>query len=207
MTLVLYRELESKTVPELLDAFDGPPLDGEEYRAVFYDDVAQRIADLGGSEQLRDKLDTDDDDRLAALLGGLSSRQAAIVDRVERQAEFRRGLVHHYPSVVVAAIDGLRSINDLDVRGQVFDLIVTAPPIVSAAGLGYMRAMFEQEAAPLLLAALDDPDPIVWFAAVNELDDLDGFADRATFERMLDDPDPDVSAVARCIVGHHVDPS
>jgi hypothetical protein len=204
---VLYRELESKMVPELLAAFDGPLLDGEEYQASFYDDVAQRIVELGGSEQLGDRLDTDDDDRLAALLGALSSRQAASVDRVERQVVFRRALLHHYPSVVAAAVDGLRSINDLEVRDQVFDLIATAPPIVRASGLGYMRTMFEEEAAPLLLAALDDPDPIVRFAAVNELDDLDGFSDRATFERMLDDPDADVSAVARYIVDHHLDSS
>jgi hypothetical protein len=200
---MLYHELKSKTVAELLDAFDGPPLDGEEYRASFYDDVAYRIAELGGIEQLRRKLDTHDDDRLAAVLGAFTAPQAASVDRAERQALFRRSLTHHYPSVVDNAIYGLRTINDHDARNQVLELIHTGPPTVRASGFTYMRALFGDQATPILLAALDDPDPIVRFAAVNELDDLDGFTDRATFERMLDDPDPDIREHARYILDHH----
>jgi hypothetical protein len=83
---MLYHELESKTVAELVDAFDGPPLDGDEYRASFYDEVACRIAELGGIDHLRIKLDTDDDDRLAAVLGAFSAAGAASVDRAPRES-------------------------------------------------------------------------------------------------------------------------
>jgi hypothetical protein len=95
---MLFHELETKTIADLLDAFAGPPLDGEEYRVSFYDDVAQRIAELGGIEQLRRKLNTDDDDRLSAVLGAFSATQAASVDRAERQALFRRFLTHRCPT-------------------------------------------------------------------------------------------------------------
>ena len=127
---MLFHELESKTVAELLDALDGPPLDGEEYRFSFSDDIAQRIAELGGIDQLRRKLDKDDDDRLAAVLGAFSATQAASVDRAEPGALFRRFLTHHCPSVVASAIDGLRSINDRDVKNQVLELIHAGPPAV-----------------------------------------------------------------------------
>jgi HEAT repeat protein len=191
------------TVAELLDAFDGPALDGEEYRASFYDDVAYRIAELGGLEQLRIKLDTDDNDRLAAVLGAFGAPQAASADREARQVLFRRYLTHGYPSVVVAAIDGLRITADHDAKDHVLELIRTGPSIVTAAGFAYMRLLFADEATPILVAALDDPNSTVRFAAVNELDDLEGFSDRATFERMLHDPDPDVGEHARYILDHH----
>jgi hypothetical protein len=207
MGRMLFHELESKTVAELLDAFDGPPLDGEEYRVSFYDDIAQRIAELGGIEQLRGTLDTDDDDRLAAVLGAFSATQAASVDRAERQEWFRRFLTHHCPSVVASAIDGLRLVDDRDVKDQVLELIRTGPPIVRWSGFTYLRVLFVEEATPILVAALDDPDSTVRFAAVDELDDLEGFSDRTAFERMLDDPDPDISEHARYILDHHFNSS
>ena len=81
--------------------------------------------------------------------------------------------------------------------------IDAGPPIVTAAGLTYMRVLFGDEATPILVAALDHPNSTVRFAAVNELDDLQGFSDRTTFERMLNDPDPDVGEHARYILDHH----
>jgi hypothetical protein len=203
MAPMLHHELESMTVAELLDAFDGPPLDAEEYRASFYDDVAYRIAELGGLEHLRIKINTDDNERLAAVLGAFSAPHAASAHGEARQALFRRYLTHGYPSVVVAAIDGLRTISDRGAKDDVLELINTGPSIVTAAGFTYMRVLFADEATPILIAALDDPNSTVRFAAVNELDDLAGFSDRATFQRMLDDPDPDVGEHARYILDHH----
>jgi HEAT repeat protein len=93
------------------------------------------------------------------------------------------------------------------VKKQVLELIHTGPPTARASGFTYLRVLFGEEATPILLAALDDSDSIVRFAAVNELDDLKGFSDRATFERMLDDPDPDISEHARYILDHHFNSS
>ncbi len=60
-------------------------------------------------------------------------------------------------------------------------------------------------AIPVLLGALDDPDATVRFHVVNQLDRLEQFTDRATFERMLDDPDEDVRERARSILARPVD--
>ncbi len=37
MVAMLFTELEGSTLEELIAAYRGPPLDGEEYRVVFYD--------------------------------------------------------------------------------------------------------------------------------------------------------------------------
>ncbi len=66
---MLFSELEGSTLEELIDAFRGPPLDGEEYRVSFYDDVADAIARLGGIDFLAGELDQDDEDRMAAAIG------------------------------------------------------------------------------------------------------------------------------------------
>ncbi len=62
-------------------------------------------------------------------------------------------------------------------------------------------------AIPLLLGALHDPDATVRFHVVNQLDRLEQFTDRATFERMLDDPDKDVRESARHILDNHLSDS
>jgi len=58
------------------------------------------------------------------------------------------------------------------------------------------------KAIPLLLGALRDSNATVRFIAVNHLDRLEQFTDRAAFERMLDDPDKDVRERARSGLSH-----
>jgi len=59
------------------------------------------------------------------------------------------------------------------------------------------------KAIPLLIGALRDSNATVRFIAVNQLDRLEQFTDRAAFERMLDDPDKDVRERARSILDNH----
>ena len=200
---MLYSELESKSLAELLDAFRGPPPDGEAYRASFFDDVAHRIAELGGIEELKTAMDTNDDDRLAAVVSAFSAPKADSVPRSERETLFRRFLTHPNPSVVAAAIDGLVVLDDHQAKATVLNLLRIGPSIVRARALIYLRSTSGQEAIPLLLAALNDPHPTIRLAAVDELDNLDEFNDRATFERMLNDADDYVRDHARYIVEHH----
>lgn len=54
--MMLFSELESSTLEELITAFRGSPLEGEEYRVSFYDDVADAIAHSAGSRSLRARL-------------------------------------------------------------------------------------------------------------------------------------------------------
>jgi len=59
-----------------------------------------------------------------------------------------------------------------------------------------------EKAIPLLLDALGDPDATVRFHAISHLGRLEQFTDRATFERMLNDPDKDVRERARSAFSH-----
>jgi len=56
---------------------------------------------------------------------------------------------------------------------------------------------------PLLRDALGDPDATVRLLAVNHLGRLEQLTDRATFERMLNDPDEDVRERVRSVLANH----
>ncbi len=200
---MLFSELEGSTLEELIDAFRGPPLDGEQYRVSFYDDVADAIARLGGIDFLEDELDQDDEDRTAAAMAALAFCEDPAVDRRALTIRLRRLLDHPNPHVVDTAIDSLWKLGDRTVHDRVLELLDHGPTgLVRASALTYLRVLFPDSALPLLLDALADPDATVRFAAVDELDELQ-FTDRATFERMLDDSDEDVRGHARYILDNH----
>jgi HEAT repeat protein len=202
LVAMLFSELEGSTLEELIDAFRGPPLDGEEYRVSFYDDVADAIARLGGIDFLEGELDQDDDDRMAAAIGALAFSQDLGVDKRRLNIRLRSLLDHPNPNVVITAIDSLRRLEDWTVHDRVLELFHRSPGMIRARALIYLSVLFPDEALPLLLDALNDPDATIRFTAVDQLDELQ-FTDRATFERMIDDPDEDVRGNARYILDNH----
>jgi len=74
------------------------------------------------------------------------------------------------------------------------------PDVRQAALAAIDRFRAPGTAIPLLLDGLSDPDATVRFVAVNRLGSLDQVTGRATFERMLGDPDSDVRERARSIL-------
>ncbi len=199
---MLFSELEGSTLEELIAAYRGPPLDGEEYRIVFYDDVADAIARLGGIGFLQGELDQDDEDRMAAALGALAFSEDPAVDRRGLVIRLRGLLEHPNSNVVITAIDGLRRLEDRTVHDRVLELLDRGPGLVRAHALIYLTVLCPDEALPLLLDALNDADATIRFTAVDQLDELQ-FTDRATFERMLDDPDEDVRECTRYVLDNH----
>jgi len=199
---MLFSELEGSTLDELIDAFRGPPLDGEEYRVSFYDDVADAIARLGGIAFLQGELDQDDEDRVAAAIGALAFSQYPGVDMRALNMRLRPLLDHPNPNIVITAIDSLRQLEDRTVHDRVLKLLDRSPGMIRTRALTYLSVLFPDEALPLLLDALNDPDATIRFTAVDQLDDLQ-LADRARFEQMLDDPDEDVRGHARYILENH----
>ncbi len=201
---MLFSELESSTLEELITAFRGPPLDGEEYRVSFYDDVADAIARLGGIDFLRGELDQDDEDRMAAAIRVLAFSEDPAIDRRALTIRLRRLLEHPNPHVVDTVVDSLWRVGDRTVHGRVLELFDRGPTgLVRARALIYLCVLFPDPTLPLLLDALRDSDATVRFTAVDQLDELEQFTDRATFERMLDDPDEDVRGHTRYILDHH----
>ncbi len=110
--VMLYSELEGSTFEELIAAFRGPPLDGEEYRASFYDDVADAIARLGGIDFLESELDQDDEDRIAAAITALAFCEDPAVDRQGFAIRLRRLLEDPNPYLAATAIDGLSGLDE-----------------------------------------------------------------------------------------------
>ncbi len=199
---MLFSELEGSTLEELTAAYRGPPLDGEEDRVSFYDDVGDAIARHGGIGFLEGELDQDDEDRMAAAIGALAFSEDPAVGKRRLNMRIRALLDHPSPNVVVTVIDSLRRLEDRTVHDRVLELLDSSPAMIRACALIYLRVLFPDAALPLLLDALNDPDATIRFTAVDQLDELQ-CTDRATFERMLDDPEEDVRELARYILYNH----
>jgi len=110
------------------------------------------------------------------------------VDRRGLVIRLERLLAHANLEVVVTVIDSLRALGDRTVHGRVLGLLGPGPVIVRARALIYLRVLFPDSALPLLLDALQDPDSTVRFTAVDQLDELEQFTDRGTFERCSTTP-------------------
>ncbi len=195
----LYPELDHLPLPELLDAFHGPPPEGDAYAAAFYDEVTGRIRGHGdpGIRFLVDAVDQTSGDRLASLLIGLAPIQSTI-PKIE--TTLRRCLINDDGRVVMAAVDGLRLLGDAAAMDEVLALRDHPSPYVRGSVLRYMRSRSPKRATPILLEALNDPDPIVRGSAIDE---LGGIADRGVARLvvpLVDDPDPDVRRAAQLAI-------
>lgn len=140
---MLFSELEGSTLEELIAAFRGPPLDGEEYRVSFYDDVADAIARLGGIDFLEGELDQDDEDQMVAAMAALAFCEDPAVDRGGLAIRLRRLMEDANPHVVSTAIDSLRGMGDHTVHDRVLELLDHGPTgLVRASALIYLRVLF-----------------------------------------------------------------
>lgn len=194
--MAIYHELVHFTLPELIDAFRGPPPEGDDYAAAYYDEVASLIRAQGeaGIEFLFDVGVHGTGDRLASLLVGLSplrSNASRLKDML------RRHLCDDHPRVVMAAIDGLRHQGEGGAIDEVLKLRDHPSPYVRGSVLRYVGRFAPDAATPMLIAALDDADPIVRGTAIDELDEL-GVGDAMVLLcPLLADPDPDVRHAAQ----------
>lgn len=164
--------------------------------------MSDAIARLAGTDFLERELDQDDD-RMAGAITALAYGEDPAVDRQGLAIRLQRLLEDPNPYLAATAIDGLRGLGDRTAHDRVLELLDRGPGVVRVQALIYVRVLFGGSALPLLLAALHDPDARVQFCAVDQLDELEQFTDRDTFQRMLDDPDEDVREHARYILEHH----
>ncbi len=152
---------------------------------------------LARIESLR--ADPDPHVRQAALstLANLGARDQAIPLLIEALRD-----PHH-----LVRENAVRELDELDYTAalpRIEELCADPHPDVRQAALAAVDKLGAPDTAiPLLVNALSDPDATVRFIVVNHLDRLGQFTDRATFERMLDDPDKDVRERARSSLDHH----
>jgi len=153
---------------------------------------------LARIESLR--ADSDPHVRQAALsaLASLGARDQAIPLLIEALRD-----PHH-----LVRENAVRELNELDYTAalpRIEELCADPHPDVRHEALAAVDKLGPPGTAiPLLLGALRDPDATVRFHVVNHLDRLEQFTDRATFERMLDDPDKDVRERARSSLDNHL---
>jgi HEAT repeat protein len=166
-----YPELDNLGLAELVQRFHGPPLEGEEYADVYYQEVALHIREHeeAGAAFLFQDLENEDEHRLRAVLLALT---VPAFEPVRVGNILRSYLQDRRPMIVAEAIDGLSRLGMRDVREQVATFGGHPSPYVRGAVLRYMGRLFPDVAKPMLLEALHDPHYIVRENAVDELDDL-----------------------------------
>ena len=194
-------ELDGLGLGELRDRFWGEPIDGWEYAASYFEEVAIDIAERGerGVDFLDEAMATASGPRLRAILLALAMFRRASADLKEGLAAYLRDAD---PMIIAAAVDGLRYQDAPEFADEVTPLLRHASPYVHGSVLRYLSHIDLERAVPTLLAALSDDHSIVRENAVDELDDLEAVEALPAIRPLLDDPHPHVRQAAETFVDH-----
>jgi HEAT repeat protein len=140
--------------------------------------------------------------RLRAILGGLGSIDQKLSAR--RRDEIctlgRKFLKDPRPIIAAEAVDLLGQQGCKSARAAVLKLRDHASPYVVGAVLRYMSTLFPRVAVPMLVQALESPDPIVRQNGIDELDELECVKALPNIKRLLKDRDRFVRQAARTAV-------
>lgn len=198
--MTFYAELDNLTLDELIERFRGPPIDGEEYGAIFYEEVTILIREHGdgGLAFLLGECERvgDDEDRLRGVLVALSWPPPD----PQIRAFLRPYLRNERPLVVMEAVEGLRWQQDSGARDPILALRNHASPYVQGSVLRYLQNLYPEEAVPLALAALHAPHYVVRESAIDVLDELGAVEALAAIRPFLADSHPDVRQAAETAV-------
>ncbi len=197
----VYPELDGLSLPELIQRFHGPPLDGKTSATAYYMEVAARIGEQGndGMRFLQEQAGrvADDEPRLRAVMLGLTTPRST-------DPSVERFLLAHLgdrrPAVVMEAIVDLTALQALAAHDQVRALASHRSPYVRGAVLRYLGALFPMEAKPLLIAGLADGHFVVRESAVDALDEMDAVDTIDAIRPLLNDPHPHVREAAEWAV-------
>lgn len=194
-----YPELDHLSLQELITHFQSPPLEGEEYADVYYQEVANLIGAKGevGIAFLRREIKEADTARLRGILFALTE---ARLDAPEFRDLLRSYLQDERPMIVMEAVDSLRILDDKDAVEQVRRLLQHPSPVVRGSVLRYMRCLYPNKALPLLIEALKDPDYIVRENAADELGELYQVEAIPYLRPLLTDSEADVRQAARTAI-------
>jgi hypothetical protein len=204
--MAFIRELEGHSLEELLETLDsgavGAP-QGE--RAFWLQEAARLVAEReGGLDLLLERLQGGDEDRLRAILLGLSFIPPATL--AGRREEVGQLLLAHTqdprPLIVAEAVDSLRHLGYAEAQAQIAPLLRHSSPHVVGAVLRFLSRYDPEAARPLLLDALRSPDPIIRQNGIDELDELGCVEALPAVRLLLTDPDEDVRQAAQTAVAN-----
>lgn len=202
-------ELEGRPIPELLtfldtaeDGVGGVP---EDELPLWLDEAARRIGESGAKgleELLRRVTGPGDAPRLASVLLGLSfvPREALAGRRDEVRGALLARALGASPHVAARAIDALRHLEYREAQGQILPLLEHGSPYVVGSVLRYLSTHAPDIARPLLLKALNSPEPVIRSNAIDELDGLDCVEALPRLRALLTDPDENVRQAAQTAV-------
>jgi HEAT repeats len=189
----VYPELDSLELRELIQCWQGAALDGEEYAIAYYDELAYKLCQQGGTEFLLQEVTNADLPRLAASLSHLPSNP---------QLQTIAYLQHEQPLIVARAIDRLwMKTNPSDIDSnlveQVRSLRSHPDALVRSAVLRFIGHVTPESAVPLLLKGLNDPSYLVRMSAIDDLDELPCVEAISEIQPLLNDPHEFVREAAR----------
>ena len=203
-------KLAARSLDELLRAFDsGPhPADAveEEEIPLWLDEVAMLIAEKGeaGLAALLQRLPGPEEARVRAILAGLAFLPVDV--RQKNRPRLERLLLPFLedprPTIIAEAVDALRHLDCPAAVKHLRPLLKQRSPEVVGSVLRFLAQHWPDEARPVLMQALESPEPLVRENAVDELDDLGCVAALPQLRQLLDDEDEDVRQAARTAVSN-----
>lgn len=194
-----YPQLDNLTLQELILHFQSSPFEGEEYGDIYYQEVVILIGKKGedGVAFLQGEIEKADTPRLRGILFALTEARL-------NKPEFRELLLSYLqderPMIVMEAVDSLRVLGEKDAVDQVFALLQHPSPYVRGGVLRFMRSLYPNQALPLLIEALKDPDFIVRENAADELGELSEVEAIPYLRQLLRDSHPHVVQAAQTAI-------
>jgi HEAT repeat protein len=194
----LYPELNHLTLKELIEYFQGQPLERED-ASTYYLEVALLIKNQGdaGVDYLYKAIDAAEPDRLRGIIFALSESP---VDKDKLRPLLINYLHHQQPMIVAEVIDGLRKLGEKDAVEQVLAMLEHSSPYVRGSVLRFVARLYPDKALPLLLDKLKDSHFIVRENAADELGDLGIVSAIPYLRAILLDAHPDVRQAAQTAI-------
>jgi HEAT repeat protein len=193
-----YQELDSLSLEELISHWYGHPIDGEEYSALYYQELAISILNQGeaGRTFLKNILDKSlSVEELGAILSNLPSQEYSLP-----QDLLLPYLHDDRPLVIAAAIDGLATQREHNSLDEILLLRQHSSPYVRGSVLRFLSVVQTQEAIPVLIEALQDSHYIVRENAIDELDSLGATESIPLIRSLLNDSNLEVQQAAQTAV-------
>jgi hypothetical protein len=155
-------------------------------------------AGCDGMRFLLESMHGADDSRLRAVLGSLacSSDYLDEESRGKVKSILVSFLTHSNPALIMESTDSLRMLGFSEVADKVFPLLGHKSPYVVGGALRYLNRHRRDAATPLLIRALESPEPIIRQNAIDELEELGLPEMLPRLYPLLDDPDKYVREAA-----------
>ena len=203
-----FPQLDKRSLEELKNLFASGHVFSEvaEEPDLWFREIAAQIARNGepGLDFLLRLLSSLDDIRKRAALAALSFLPQELIDeRLDELKEVCLPLLNsENPFLIVESVDNLRIFCYKDVESKILPLLSHASPYVVGSALRFISCHFPTMAKPILLDALESPEPIVRQNAIDELDELGAIDALPQIRKLLDDEDEDVREAAQSAVNN-----